>query len=176
MKEKNLFRGYDRTALDAQYNARAAVPEHVEIVERWQRDGAVVRSEFAAHLDIAYGPSDAEKLDVFPARGPGPAPVQVFFHGGYWMSRNKSNFSFLARTFVPAGAVFVSVNYALLPTVDMDELVRQCRVAVAWTHDNIAAHGGDPDRIFVSGHSAGGHIVAMLMATDWPALAGLPPD
>ncbi|MFQ6022625.1 MAG: alpha/beta hydrolase [Acidiferrobacterales bacterium] len=176
MNSETLYRGYDRTALDTQYNARAAVPEHVQIVERWEHDGVQVCHEFGPHLDLAYGASAPERLDLFPVSTAESSPVQVFFHGGYWMGRDKSTFRFLARTFVPAGAVFITVNYGLIPTVDMDELVRQCRAAMMWVYKNVAKYGGDPGRIFVSGHSAGGHIVAMLMATDWSAFAGLPGD
>ncbi len=176
MSSEHIYRVYDRAALDKQYNARAAVPEHVQIVEGWERDGIAACREFAHHLDLAYGASTAERLDIFPAGRTGTVPVQIFFHGGYWMSRDKSTFRFLARTFVPAGVVFITVNYGLIPTVDMDELIRQCRSAVVWVYQNIADYGGNPERLFVSGHSAGGHVVAMLMATDWCALAGLPVD
>ncbi len=175
MNDETLYREYDRAALDAQYDNRAAVPEHVEHHEGWTRDCAAVRSAYAGRLDVAYGASAAETLDLFPATG-GPAPVQVFFHGGYWLSRDKSDFSFLAPAFVDAGAAMVVVNYALIPAVGMDELVRQCRLSLAWVHGNAASFGGDARRIFVSGHSAGGHLVAMMMATDWPAFAGLPRD
>mgnify|MGYP002405564662 CR=1 FL=1 len=176
MNDETLYREYDRAALDAQYDNRAAVPEHVEHHEGWTRDCAAVRSAYADRLDVAYGASAAETLDLFPATG-GPAPVQVFFHGGYWLSRDKSDFSFLAPAFVDAGAAMVVVNYALIPAVGMEELVRQCRLSMAWVHGNAASFGGDARRIFVSGHSAGGHLVTMMMATDWPAFAdGLPPD
>ena len=169
------FREYDRAALDAQYNNRAAVPEHLQYYERWARDCAAVLGAYAPRLNVAYGASAAETLDVFPAAG-GPTPVHVFFHGGYWMSRDKSDFSFLAPVFVDAGAALVVVNYALIPAVGMEELVHQCRLSLAWVHSNAASFGGDAGRIFVSGHSAGGHLVAMMMATDWPAFAGLPRD
>lgn len=169
-----LYRGYERADLDTQYNARAAVPEHVEHVERWQREGAATLQVFSHKLDIAYGPSPAEKLDVFSA---GTAtPVQVYIHGGYWMSRDKADFRFLANTFVPTGIAFVPINYALIPSVDMDELVCQCRAALAWVYRNAVSFGGDPNKIYVSGHSAGGHLVAMMMTTDWAQFAGLPQD
>lgn len=176
MSTRKIFRDYDQGALDKQYNSRAAVPKHAQYVERWTRDGDKACEELSHHLDLAYGDSAAEQLDVFPATVSGPAPVQVFFHGGYWMSRDKRNFRFLARTFVPAGAVFITVNYGLIPTVDMDELVRQCRTAVAWVYGHAKNFGGDPDRIHVSGHSVGGHVVAMLMATDWAEFADLPDE
>src|SRR3990172_8660894 len=104
-----------------------------------------------------------------------PAPVHVFVHGGYWHRMDKRDFSFVARGLVPAGAAVCTINYALIPTVDMDELVRQCRAAIVWVHANAASFGGDPDRITVSGHSAGGHLLAVAIATHWTAL-GAPAD
>jgi arylformamidase len=174
MSAEILYRGYDRAGLDTQYNARAAVPEHVDLVERWQREGRAALQAHPHQLDIAYGPSVAEKLDVFSAGS--AAPVQVYIHGGYWMSRDKADFRFLANTFLPAGIAFMTINYALIPKVDMDELVRQCRTALAWVYQHAASFGCDPDKIHVSGHSAGGHLVAMLMTTDWAQFAGLPQD
>jgi arylformamidase len=124
---------------------------------------------------VAYGPKPGETLDVFPAPGPGPAAVHVFIHGGYWMALDKRDFSFVARGLQPAGAAVVVINYALIPSVSMDELVRQCRASIAWVHANAGSFGGDRERLFVSGHSAGGHLTAMQLTADWPSL-GLPPD
>jgi len=169
-----LYHGYDRAGLDTQYNARAAVPEHVEYVERWQREGVAILQAYPHKLDIGYGSSPVERLDVFSAGS--ATPVQIYIHGGYWMSRDKADFRFLANTFIPAGIAFVPINYALIPSIDMDELVRQCRAAIAWVHRNAASFGGDPNKIYVSGHSAGGHLVAMMMTTDWAQFAGLPQD
>ena len=117
-----------------------------------------------------------EVLDIFLA-GPDLAPVHVFIHGGYWQSRTKDDFSFVALGLVPLGAHVVVVNYALAPAADMDEIVRQNRAALAWVWRNADSFAGDRDRLYVSGHSAGGHLVAMAMATDWPAFGdGLPGD
>ena len=170
-----IFRGYDRSALDREYNNRGKVANFADYLVRYPRESETTRKALPARLDVPYGPSPAETLDIFPAAGPGPAPVNVFIHGGYWMALDKKDFSFVARAFQPAGAATVVINYALIPSVDMDELVRQCRAAVAWVHGHAASFGGDPDRIFVSGHSAGGHLTAMCLATDWRAF-GVPPD
>ncbi len=172
-----VFRGYDRRALDAEYNNRQKVKDAADYLERYASESARARAELACRLDVAYGPSPGETLDVFLAPGPAPAPVHVFVHGGYWHRLDKADFSFVARGLLPAGAAVVVINYALIPTVDMDELVRQCRASIGWIYRHAASFGGDRARISVSGHSAGGHLVAMLMSTDWPAFdAGLPAD
>jgi arylformamidase len=164
-----VFREYDQAALDREYDNRRKVPEFADWLARYPRESEATRRALPSRLDVPYGPSAAETLDVFPAPGDAPAPVQIFIHGGYWRALSKSDFSFVARAFHPAGAATVVLDYALIPTVDMDTLVRQCRTAVAWVYWNAPSFGGDPERIFVSGHSAGGHLAAMLMATDWAA-------
>jgi arylformamidase len=171
-----IFLGYDRPALDREYNNRAKVADFARYLTRYVEASETTRRELPGRLDVRYGPAPSETLDLFLPTGRSPAPIQVFVHGGYWMALDKADFSFVARAFQPAGACVVVINYALVPTVDMTELVRQCRAAVAWVYRNATTFGGDPGRIFVSGHSAGGHLVAMLLATDWPAFAGLPAD
>ena len=170
-----VFRGYDRAALDAEYNNRTKVKDAMEWIARYGAESARARAELPLRFDVPYGAHHAERLDVFPAAGPQPAPIHVFVHGGYWHRMDKADFSFVARALRPAGALTVVVDYGLIPTVDMDTLVRQCRSAIAWVHAHAAELGGDPARLFVSGHSAGGHLTAMLLATDWTAL-GRPPD
>ncbi|MDH5747740.1 MAG: alpha/beta hydrolase [Rhodospirillales bacterium] len=177
MTSSPVYRTYTQEALDTQYNNRAAVPEFASFVERWQAESLKTRERFAGDLDIAYGSGRAERLDVFrPDGSSSGAPVHLFFHGGYWSSRDKSEYSFLAPVFTSAGAVFMVVEYPLIPAVGMDELVRACRAAVAWAYHNAASYGGDRDKIYVSGHSAGGHLVAMLMAAGWTNEANLPND
>jgi len=170
-----VFLGYDRPALDRELNNREKVADAPRWLAWYAHESERARRELPCRLDVAFGAHPGERLDVFPA-GAGPAPVHVFIHGGYWHRLDKADFSFVARGLVPAGAAVVVINYALVPTVDLDELVRQCRAAVAWVWRHARGFGGDPERIFVSGHSAGGHLVGMLMSTDWPAFAGVPPD
>ena len=172
---KLVFREYDQGALDAEYNNREKVEDSADWIARYAAASAETRAALECRLDLAYGTHPGETLDFFPARG-GPAPVHVFVHGGYWQRLDKSDSSFVAQALQPAGAAVVVVNYALIPSVHMDELVRQCRASIAWVHRNAPSFGGDPNRIYVSGHSAGGHLVAMLMSTDWRAFGGLPTD
>jgi arylformamidase len=160
-----LYRDYDRAGLDAQYFLRGRVPEHPEYFRRWAEDSAAVRRARSCRLDIPY---DREKLDLFPAER-AAAPCLLFIHGGYWQALDKSDFSFLAPAFQDAGIAVAVVNYTLAPKASMDEIVRQNRAAVAWLYRNAREYGIDAARIHVAGHSAGGHLTAMVLATDWAA-------
>lgn len=172
-----IYRDFDREALDAQYNCRGLVPDFETHMTRWTDLSAEAYDRFAVRRDLAYGDRPAEKLDLFLPDGPGPHPLMIFIHGGYWRAMDKNVHAFPALGFVPAGIALASINYTLAPEADMDEIVRECRAAVAWCWRNAADLGIDPGRIHVSGHSAGGHLTAMIMATDWPAFAaGLPAD
>ena len=181
MNDAPLYQGYDQAGLDAQYNNRARVPEHADIHAGYQAQADAVLADFDTRLDVSYGPSAEETLDIYLPKPAPPAsakegaptggmPINVFLHGGDWFSRHKNDYRFLARGMIPSGAALIVVNYALVPSVDLDEVVRQCRAAIAWTYRNAVDFGGDPNRLFVSGHSAGGHLTAMMMSTVWPAL------
>ena len=176
MGKQVVFGPYDREELDVQYNNRERFPDCTYYFGKWADESVRTRDSLPGELDVAYGEHPKETLDIFPAATTN-APVNLFVHGGYWQLFDKSDFSYVARGFVPRDVTTIVINYALAPDVGMDEIVRQNRAAVAWTWKNAQAFGADPERIHVSGHSAGGHLVAMLLATDWAAFAsGLPPD
>ena len=169
----------DPAWLDREYNNRALVPEHVDIFARWARDSAVARQAPGALIDVPYGSGAGEMLDIFPAEGGGaaPAPVLFFIHGGWWRSLDKADHSFVAPPFTRKGACVVMPNYALCPAVTIPHITLQMVQALAWTFRHIAAHGGDPRRITVIGHSAGGHLASMLMNCSWQLVgADLPAD
>lgn len=173
------YRGLDRAEIDRQLNLRARWPEHASYFERWAQASAAVRDSRPGALDLAYGPSVGQRLDVFsPAERPSSgAPLLAFIHGGYWQSLDKGDFSYLAPAFVDAGIAFASLNYDLAPAVRMPEIVAQIRRALAWLYRNGRDLGIDRDRIFVVGHSAGGHLAVVALATDWRGEDGnLPAD
>jgi arylformamidase len=173
-----LYRDFaTQEELDAQYNLRMLFPEAATLYEAFcERESEKVREDFDHRLDVPFGPTRAEHSDVYPAatddtRG---APVLIYVHGGFWALRTSKEFGFVARGPVSRGVATVVTNYSLAPKVTIDEIVRQTRAAVAWTYRNAESFAGDPENVHVAGHSAGGHLVAMLLATDWEGDYGLP--
>jgi arylformamidase len=161
--------------LESQYNNRALVPGYAEHFARWRAASAAALNTPCV-LDVAYGPAAGDKLDLFPAAtgsapGTGGAPVLVFIHGGYWRSLDKADHRFVAPPFVAQGACVVVPNYDLCPSVTVPDITLQMVRALAWVHRHIAGHGGDPNRVTVVGHSAGGHLAAMLLLCQWQAVA-----
>ena len=160
---------------DSMYNNRALVPEHASHLTSWASRSAQARKEERCQLDLKYGEAAGETLDVFAAPGAN-APVLVFIHGGYWRSLDKADQSFVAPAFTREGACVVVPNYALCPgtpgqPVTVLDITLQMVKALAWTWRNIAQHGGDARRITVAGHSAGGHLAAMMLACVWKVYA-----
>lgn len=162
---------WDAQYLDNQYNNRLRVPDFLtRHVQGWQSGSAQVRARQACALDVPYGQTSAEMLDIFPAGGTGQ-PVLVFIHGGYWRSLDKADHSFIAPAFTQAGACVVVPNYALCGaqrSVTIEDIALQMVGSLTWVYRNIDQYGGDPGRITVVGHSAGGHLAAMLLACQWP--------
>jgi arylformamidase len=165
--DERVMTDHDVNNLESQYNARASIPDHPEIFARWARDSAAVRQQLSGHVGVAYGSDPGERLDWYPATGPGPRPILYFVHGGYWRSLDKDDFTFLVPALHQVGLDVVLVNYGLCPRVTVTEIVAQVRRGLTWTKESAGEYGADPDRIYLAGHSAGGHLVGMLMATDW---------
>ena len=155
---------------DEQYDNRARIPEHPGILQYWFDESAQARERLGGVLDVPYGSDPSERLDIFPTASRG-APVPVYIHGGYWRALDKRGQTFLAPPFVDAGAMVVLPNYALCPAVRIEHIALQLVQALAWVYRHAAEYGGDPARIVVAGHSAGGHLAAMLLACDWCSVA-----
>jgi arylformamidase len=155
---------------EAQYNNRQRVADSAETLARWAQASVMVRERARCQLDLRYGPAPRQTLDVFSpdsAFAGGFAPVLVVIHGGYWRSLDKSDYSFLAASFTDEGALVVVPNYDLCPGASIERIAMQMTEAVAWAWRHAAEHGGDPSRIVLIGHSAGGHLAAMLSCCDW---------
>ncbi len=155
------------TYYSKQYNARASIPDHPHIFSRWQSDSALARRTNAGLLDVSYGPAAGERLDFFPAHQ-SSAPLLVFIHGGWWRSLDKSDFTFLVSGYRRAGFNVALTNYTLAPTASLEEITRQQLRALAWLYRHANRYDYDPEKIVVAGHSAGGHLAAMMMAATWP--------
>lgn len=156
--------------LDSMYNNRARVPDHAACFKRWAQASSMARSAAPCVLDVPYGRSKGEKLDIFPAAD-NHAPVLVFIHGGYWRSLDKADHSFVAPSFQAGGTCVVIVNYDLCPDVTIPDITVEMVRAMTWIYRNIARYGGDANRMSAVGHSAGGHLAAMLLACNWKSYA-----
>ncbi len=170
------WRDLDAGALEQAFNPRRSVPDFEACQTEKAELSAEVRARLAGHVDVSYGDSALQKVDVFAApAGRTAAPIHVFFHGGYWRAQDKANFAFVAEQLVRAGICTVIANYDLCPAVTLDGVVASARGALAWTFRHAAEFGADPARLTISGSSAGAHLQAMALAHDWPA-EGLPAD
>lgn len=169
-----VYKNYTLSELEVHFNPQNAVADHASWSEKRNAASAANRKTLKGFLDVPYGASERQKLDIFPAEKAG-APVLVYFHGGYWRSGGKEQNGHFAELFVARGATVVVAGYDLAPSVTVTDIVRQARSAVAWVYRNISKYGGDPAKLHIAGISAGGHLVAMALANDWQK-EGLPRD
>ena len=167
----------DLAERDRQYNARASVADFDACVREYAELSVLARSQCVGIYDLKYGLSSAERLDIFPAKkAQHPAPALIFIHGGYWRAQTKEDAALMAKVYTDAGVAVVTLEYPLLPKATLAETVRSVRSAVAWLYRNAPTYGIDPQRIFASGSSAGGHLTGMLMAPGWQSDYDLPAD
>ncbi len=169
-----VYKHYTKAELELHFDPQKSVPDHARWTEERNSASRQARKKLKSFLNVAYGDSPRERMDIFPAERPN-APVLLYFHGGYWRSGGKEQNCHFAELFVKTGAAVAVVEYDLCPQVTVTEIVRQARASVAWAYKNISHYSGDPSKIYLSGLSAGGHLVAMALAHDWEK-EGLPRD
>jgi arylformamidase len=164
---------YTKEELDLQYNARATVPDVYVYLKQYAELTARAKQTTPHVADVKFGDNVDETLDIYQSSR-AAAPVFVFIHGGYWRALTKDESGFMAPALTEAGAMVVSISYSLAPQVSLDTIVDQVRRAVVWTFRNIAGYGGDPERIYLCGSSAGGHLVGMALQSGWHERYGAP--
>ncbi len=172
-----LYREFvSQEEIDREYDVESIHPDFDGVVERLLALSEAARAHPAVDFDVRFGPTRDEHLDIYRADGDSGRPVLVFIHGGYWRLLSSKDFALVATGPLAHGVDVVVTNYSLAPKVTVDEITRQSRAAIAWVHRHAASWGGDPKRIYVCGHSAGGQQVAMLLRTDWEGDYDLPAD
>ncbi len=171
-----VWRDYDQAALDLQYGTRNQIGDQYDAwAERWRKESEATRRALGPKVDIAYGPHPRHRLDIFLCALPkSPAPIVVFFHGGFWRSRDKADYSYVANGLGSLGCVVAIVNYPLCPAATLDEIVASARNAVRWLLHHADEFGGDASRLYVTGHSAGAHLAAMCCCGDGTNPSELP--
>lgn len=161
-----IYKHYDQESLDTQYNNRLQVPDYADYLNRWELLSRHTEQKLPVIKDLPYGNLQRERLDIYPSLQP-QSKTLIFLHGGYWQMLDKSMFHFIANGFHSYGITTVLLTYPLAPDVSMDQIVFSVRKAIKWLYSNYSSFNGDPHQMYVAGHSAGGHLAAMLMATDW---------
>jgi arylformamidase len=155
--------------LEAEYNNRARVPEHPDIIAGWQRDAAAFRAAAGGELDLAYGDHARQRVDVFRSKDDQAGPMAMFVHGGYWVNFDKDHFSHMARGLEFHGVPMAVPSYRLAPEVRIGDIIEDMRRCCLFLWQRYSR------RLVIAGHSAGGHLAAAMLATDWKSL-GAPED
>ena len=176
-KGPRVWLDLDQAELDAAYDQSAWAPNREQLLRRHAAQSEAVRKRLGAPLRYAYGPAPVEGLDVYVTRSVG-APVNILIHGGAWRAGLARNYAYVAELFVRAGAHLVVPDFAAVQDVggSLEPMAEQVRRAVAWVHRNASRFGADPARLYVSGHSSGSHLAAVVLTTDWARDFNLPPD
>lgn len=166
----------NQEAIDHAYNARQTVDVAVfeDFMAQYRRGSDAAVAACAPERDLCYDARSGQCLDIYSAPQPGLRPAFVFIHGGYWRMLGKGDSAFMAETLTREGVAVVVVDYALAPAATLEEIVRQVRSSLEWLYHHGREHGIDPERIFVGGSSAGGHLAGTLVAGGWRAELGLP--
>ena len=177
VKGPRVWLDMDQAELDAAYDQSVYAPNLQQIVKRYATNSEGVRARLGPPRRHAYGATPIEGLDIYMTKRPN-SPINIFIHGGAWRVELAKNNAFAAELFVHAGAHFVVPDFAWVQDVggSLTPMAEQVRRAVAWVQRNAPSFGGDPNRIYVSGHSSGGHLAGVILTTDWPKDFNLPPD
>ena len=167
----------DQKELDDAYDQSVYAPNLGQIISRYATNSEATRQKLGSPRRFAYGPTPVEGLDVYTTDRPN-APINVFIHGGAWREGLARDHAFPAEMFIRAGAHYVLLDFinVIESQGDLLPMAEQVRRGVAWVYRNARMFGGDPNRLFISGHSSGGHLAGVVLVTDWQKEFNLPPD
>lgn len=174
-KGQPVFMDYDQIELDASYDQTYYEPLIGQVSRRMASSSDSMRARIGAPQRVAYGPTEIEKLDIYRTKR-AKAPVFIFIHGGNWLVGRSKDYGYPAEMFVNAGAHYLALDFIAIKEAggDLGMMASQVRRGIAWVCKNAESFGGDPDRIFVGGHSSGGHLCGVALTTDWQGEFGLP--
>ncbi|HEY1287916.1 MAG TPA: alpha/beta hydrolase [Burkholderiales bacterium] len=167
----------DQGELDAAYDQIKYAPNLPQITKRYASNSDATRARLGAPRRVSYGSTAIEALDIYTTSRSN-APINIFIHGGAWRGGRAKDFGYPAELFVHAGAHYVVPDFINVVEANgnLMAMAEQVRRAVAWVYRNAQTFGGDPNRIYVSGHSSGGHLAGVVLTTDWRKELDLPPD
>jgi len=176
-KGPRVWLDLDQAELDDAYDQSVYAPNQKQVTGRYVTNSDAMRARLGAPRRFAYGPTPVEGLDVWTTKRAN-APINVFVHGGAWRVGTAAAYAFPAELFVNAGAHFVVLDFASVTDLggDLSAMADQVRRGIAWVHRNAKTFGGDPDRLYLSGHSSGAHLAGVALVTDWKKDFGLPAD
>ncbi len=177
VKGPRVYLDYDQAELDAAYDQSVYAPNQRDVQNRMRRLSTEARKRLGAPKRHAYGPTEIEKLDVYPAKSAN-APIQIFIHGGAWRNGLAAEHADAAELFHQAGAVYVVPDFVAVQDAadSLRSMVDQVRRAIAWVYQNAKEIGGDVSRLYISGHSSGAHLAGVALITDWQSQHGIPAD
>ena len=172
-----VWLGLDQRELDDAYDQIKYAPNLPQIVKRYGTNSEAMRARIGQPKRLTYGATPIEGADLYPTTKPN-APIHIFIHGGAWRSGLARDYACPAEMFVNAGAHYIAIDFNNVVETkgELMPMAEQCRRAVAYIAKNAASFGGDPNRIYVSGHSSGAHLGGVVMVTDWEKDFGLPKD
>jgi arylformamidase len=177
VKGPRVWLDMDQKELDDAYDQRVYAANVRQILDRYKANSDEVRARLGPPRRYAYGSSAVEGLDVYMTKRAN-APVNILIHGGAWRGEVAKDYAFPAELFVNAGAHYVVPDFTTVQDVggSLMPMAEQVRTVVAWVYRNARSFGGDPNRLYISGHSSGGHLAGVVLVTDWQKQFSLPPD